>query len=44
MAEATSGPNLEIGIRMADLRDGTMLLGRVGDQDVLVARRGGIRG
>jgi NADPH-dependent 2,4-dienoyl-CoA reductase/sulfur reductase-like enzyme/nitrite reductase/ring-hydroxylating ferredoxin subunit len=40
VAEATSGPNLEIGIRMADLRDGTMLLGRVGDQDVLVARRG----
>jgi NADPH-dependent 2,4-dienoyl-CoA reductase/sulfur reductase-like enzyme/nitrite reductase/ring-hydroxylating ferredoxin subunit len=40
VAEATSGPNLEMGIRMGDLPDGTMLLGRVGDQNVLVARRG----
>ncbi len=40
MAQAASGPNLVVGIRMADLPDGAMLTGRVGDEDVLVARRG----
>ncbi len=40
MADSTSGPNLEAGIRMQDLPDGAMLMGRVGDQEVLLARRG----
>ncbi len=40
MADATSTPNLETGIRVQDLPDGAMVLGKVGDQEVLVARRG----
>ncbi|HEV2702313.1 MAG TPA: Rieske 2Fe-2S domain-containing protein, partial [Steroidobacteraceae bacterium] len=40
MADATSAPNLQAGIRIQDIPDGAMLMGRVGDQDVLVARRG----
>ncbi len=35
-----SGPDLSEGIAFADLADGTMLLGHVGDEEVLVARRG----
>ncbi|HTY50876.1 MAG TPA: FAD-dependent oxidoreductase [Steroidobacteraceae bacterium] len=35
-----TGPNLELGISPEDLSDGAMLMGRVGDRDVLVARRG----
>src|SRR5215472_6458347 len=34
------GPDLAQGIAAADLRDGTMLVGHVGDDAVLVARRG----
>jgi apoptosis-inducing factor 3 len=40
MAEATPGPDLALGIALRDLPDGTMIMGRVGDQDVLVARQG----
>ena len=33
-------PDLQQGISVAALRDGDMLLGRVGDDDVLLARSG----
>src|SRR5262245_10066456 len=36
----TTGPDLAQGITSADLRDGCMLAGRVGDKAVLLARRG----
>src|SRR6267143_5282949 len=40
-AESTpTGPDLTQGIRLADLGDGQMLVGHVGDEAVLVARRG----
>jgi apoptosis-inducing factor 3 len=35
-----AGPDLALGIPVSDLRDGHMLAGRVGDDAVLVARRG----
>lgn len=35
-----SGPDLARGIALAELADGAMLLGHVGDQAVLLARRG----
>src|SRR2546423_592363 len=35
-----SGPDLSAGIAAADLADGTMLLGHVGDEPVLLARSG----
>jgi NADPH-dependent 2,4-dienoyl-CoA reductase/sulfur reductase-like enzyme/nitrite reductase/ring-hydroxylating ferredoxin subunit len=35
-----SGPDLAQGLAMAELADGAMLLGHVGDQAVLLARRG----
>lgn len=34
------GPDLSQGIDFSDLADGTMLLGHVGDEEVLLARRG----
>jgi NADPH-dependent 2,4-dienoyl-CoA reductase/sulfur reductase-like enzyme/nitrite reductase/ring-hydroxylating ferredoxin subunit len=34
------GPNLEQGIALSDLADGGMLAGYVGDEDVLLVRRG----
>ena len=40
MADAMPGPNLQLGIPLRDLADGAMLVGRVGDNDVLLARRG----
>jgi NADPH-dependent 2,4-dienoyl-CoA reductase/sulfur reductase-like enzyme/nitrite reductase/ring-hydroxylating ferredoxin subunit len=40
MAEATPGPDLALGIPARDLPDGTMIMGRVGDQEVLLARQG----
>ena len=40
MTDAIPGPNLELGIPLRDLPDGAMLVGRVGDSDVLLARRG----
>src|SRR5580692_8326003 len=42
MGEAAkpAGPDLSQGIRVADLKDGGMLVGHVGDDNVLVARRG----
>ncbi len=40
-AESTpTGPDLTQGIRLADLGDGQMLVGHIGDEAVLVARRG----
>lgn len=36
----TTGPDLEQGVRMSDLADGGMLAGRVGDDDVLLVRKG----
>jgi NADPH-dependent 2,4-dienoyl-CoA reductase/sulfur reductase-like enzyme/nitrite reductase/ring-hydroxylating ferredoxin subunit len=44
MSEATSqpsGPDFAQGLALAQLADGAMLLGRVGEQPVLLARRGG---
>lgn len=35
-----SGPDLEQGIALTDLADGGMLAGHVGDEDVLLVRRG----
>ncbi len=35
-----SGPDLSQGIALAELADGAMLLGHVGDEQVLLARRG----
>jgi NADPH-dependent 2,4-dienoyl-CoA reductase/sulfur reductase-like enzyme/nitrite reductase/ring-hydroxylating ferredoxin subunit len=35
-----SGPDLAEGLPLAEIADGAMLLGRVGDQPVLLARRG----
>jgi hypothetical protein len=35
-----SGPDLAQGLALAELVDGAMLLGHVGDQAVLLARRG----
>src|SRR5215475_4724597 len=35
-----SGPDLTRGVAASDLDDGAMLLGHVGDEAVLVARRG----
>jgi apoptosis-inducing factor 3 len=40
MADATATPDLALGIALRDLADGTMIMGRVGDQDVLLARQG----
>ena len=40
MADTPPGPNLELGIPLADLPDGGMLTGRVGEHGVLLARRG----
>ena len=37
-----SGPNLAAGVAAGDLPDGAMLAGHVGDEAVLVARRGGL--
>ncbi|HLH49703.1 MAG TPA: FAD-dependent oxidoreductase [Roseiarcus sp.] len=34
------GPDLAIGVAEADLRDGAMLVGHVGEEAVLIARRG----
>lgn len=34
------GPDLEAGIAIAELRDGSTVFGRVGDQPVLLSRRG----
>ncbi len=39
-ASAPSGPDLVQGISLNDLADGQMLVGHVGDETVLVARRG----
>ena len=40
-AESTpTGPDLTQGIRLADLGDGQMLVGHIGDEAVLLARRG----
>ncbi len=39
-ASAPSGPDLVQGILLNDLADGQMLVGHVGDETVLVARRG----
>jgi NADPH-dependent 2,4-dienoyl-CoA reductase/sulfur reductase-like enzyme/nitrite reductase/ring-hydroxylating ferredoxin subunit len=36
-----TGPDLAAGVAAADLADGAMLLGHVGDEAVLLARRGG---
>jgi NADPH-dependent 2,4-dienoyl-CoA reductase/sulfur reductase-like enzyme/nitrite reductase/ring-hydroxylating ferredoxin subunit len=38
--EQPSGPDLTQGVVAADIRDGAMLLGHVGDEAVLLARRG----
>ncbi|MBX6745475.1 MAG: Rieske 2Fe-2S domain-containing protein, partial [Acetobacteraceae bacterium] len=38
--EQPDGPDLTRGIPLADLPDGGMLAGRVGDEAVLLARRG----
>src|SRR5262245_60086153 len=35
-----TGPDLTKGVALADIADGGMLLGRVGDEEVLVARKG----
>ncbi len=35
-----SGPDLAAGVQLAQLADGGLLLGRVGDEPVLLARRG----
>ena len=40
MADATPGPDLALGIALRDLPDGSMIMGRVGDQEVLLARQG----
>ena len=37
----SSGPDLATGIAAGDLPDGAMLAGHVGDEAVLLARRGG---
>ncbi len=38
--ETTSGPDLQQGVRLDDLADGGMIAGHVGEDAVLVARRG----
>jgi NADPH-dependent 2,4-dienoyl-CoA reductase/sulfur reductase-like enzyme/nitrite reductase/ring-hydroxylating ferredoxin subunit len=38
--EAPTGPDLTAGVNAADLPDGGMLVGHVGDEQVLLARRG----
>jgi NADPH-dependent 2,4-dienoyl-CoA reductase/sulfur reductase-like enzyme/nitrite reductase/ring-hydroxylating ferredoxin subunit len=40
MPEQSAKPDLQEGVSVAALRDGDMLLGRVGDDDVLLARSG----
>ena len=35
-----AGPDLAQGIPLSDLRDGSMVLGHVGSEAVLIARRG----
>jgi 3-phenylpropionate/trans-cinnamate dioxygenase ferredoxin reductase subunit len=39
-ASAPSGPDFAQGVALADLADGVMLAGRVGDESVLLVRRG----
>ena len=36
-----SGPDLTLGVPLSDIADGGMLVGHVGDDEVLLARRGG---
>ena len=36
-----NGPDLTKGVSLADLADGGMLVGHVGDDEVLLARRSG---
>ena len=40
-APSTTGPDLAAGIAAGDLGEGQMLTGHVGDENVLLARRGG---
>ena len=40
-ADATGGADLAAGVTLADLADGSMLLGHVGEEKVLLARRNG---
>src|SRR5687767_9120666 len=40
--EATVGPDLEQGVPVSDLADGGMLAGHVGDDAVLLARKGDV--
>jgi apoptosis-inducing factor 3 len=40
MAEESAKPDLQQGVSVASLRDGEMLVGHVGDEDVLLARSG----
>lgn len=37
---APSGPDLTAGVALSDIADGAMVLGHVGDEKVLIARRG----
>lgn len=41
---ADSKPDLKSGVALTALADGGMLVGRVDDEDVILARRGTLRG
>ena len=38
--DTTHGPDLSQGVPLDQLADGTMLVGHVGEEDILVVRRG----